>query len=70
MTRKFSRTSIGLAGQVLGLGLVLVGCGAAEVSTLPTTVTQPPITAPAVPSSNAATAPDVVGKRLPDAIEQ
>jgi PASTA domain len=58
-----------LRAALLGIALLGAGCGSDAVNTPPTTVTQPPITMSADPSSNAATAPDVVGKRLSEAVE-
>jgi beta-lactam-binding protein with PASTA domain len=61
-----------LALMVLLGGLVsAAGCGpgSGEVNVLPTTVTQPQVTMSAEPSTSSAAAPDVVGKRLQEAVE-
>jgi beta-lactam-binding protein with PASTA domain len=50
--------------------ILMAGCDPGPETTLPTPVTQPPVTASAqTPTDDLPTVPDIVGKRLSDAIQ-
>jgi beta-lactam-binding protein with PASTA domain len=64
------RTLVLAAAATAAVVTLVAGCRPSPETTLPTPVTQPPVTASAqTPTDTMPTVPDVVGKRLSDAIQ-